>query len=238
MLAKTKAIVLNTVRYQEKSLIVNAYTASFGLLSFFIPSAFGNKRSGTNIAFFQPMNVLMIDFDYQSNKNMQRLKEVNVLETNHHIHFDVYKNSQAIFLAEIIKQTIKEHEENDRLFNFLHSSISALNHQDLNADFHLVFMLKLTKFLGFMPSNILSSNTFFDLESGSFLGHSTFHSLSLEDSDLLKKLIILASDETKVKLSFVERKITLKNLLKYYQFHVVGFKEPKSLLVLQEVFEG
>ena len=53
MLIKTKAIVISSLKYQEKSLIVKCLTQSDGLKSYFVPNAFSAKKSNQKIAYFQ-----------------------------------------------------------------------------------------------------------------------------------------------------------------------------------------
>ena len=48
MLVKTKAIVLSSLKFQEKSLIVKCFTESDGLKSYFVPSAYSNKKANQN----------------------------------------------------------------------------------------------------------------------------------------------------------------------------------------------
>ena len=234
MLAKTKAIVINFTKYQEKGLIVNAYTESFGLLGIFIPSAYGSKKNF--IAFFQPLNVLDLVIYYHASKNLNRLKEVDIVASNHNIQSDILKSSQAVFLADIIKQTIKEHEQNTALFLFLTDSINYLERQNINPDFHLLFLIKLSYYLGFKPAANVNNLPYFDLATGVFVSSPGFHSLNSFETVLWQKLL---SKNVFINSNFShqERKITLTNLVKYYQFHLSGFNEPKSLQVLQEVFK-
>ena len=60
MLVKTKAIVLSSLKFQEKSLIVKCFTESDGLKSYFVQSAYSNKKSNQKID--QILNGLFNDF--------------------------------------------------------------------------------------------------------------------------------------------------------------------------------
>jgi DNA repair protein RecO (recombination protein O) len=53
---------------------------------------------------------------------------------------------------------------------------------------------------------------------------------------LFKKLIDLKFDSDQKVFAGIERQILLKILLDYYSFHLDGFRKPKSLDVLKEVF--
>ena len=58
MLVKTKAIVISTLKYQEKSLIVKCFTQSDGLKSYFVRNAFSSGKTSQKIAYFQPLTIL------------------------------------------------------------------------------------------------------------------------------------------------------------------------------------
>jgi DNA repair protein RecO (recombination protein O) len=45
MQVKTKAIVISSIKYQEKSLIVKCFTLSHGLKSYFVRNAFAGKSN-------------------------------------------------------------------------------------------------------------------------------------------------------------------------------------------------
>jgi DNA repair protein RecO (recombination protein O) len=67
MLIKTRAIVISSLKYQEKSLIVKCFTLSDGLKSYFVRDAFSSKKSNQKIAYFQPLSILEIE-DVHKNK--------------------------------------------------------------------------------------------------------------------------------------------------------------------------
>lgn len=236
MLIKTDAIVINTTRYQEKSLIVNCYTSSFGLMSFFVPSAFGSKKNNQSVAFFQPLNILQLEIYYKPNNNLHKIRDINAKQNNHDIHLNIIKSSQAVFVSEIIKTTIKEQEENKSLFNFLQKTIQQLDEQETNPDFHLIFLIKLTRFLGFAPQEKNADNIYFDLETGQFLSHPSFNCINQTASSLMNQLIIQKDFANSLRINYSERKQLIQQVLNYYKFHIDGFKQPKSLEVLEAVF--
>ena len=74
------------------------------------------------------------------------------------------------------------------------------------------------------------------MKEGVFSPFQAVNSLSEHASDLLKKLIELRFESDKKTFHSSERQIILKILVEYYGFHLEGFKKPKSLEVLREVF--
>jgi DNA repair protein RecO (recombination protein O) len=60
--------------------------------------------------------------------------------------------------------------------------------------------------------------------------------LNFQETVLLKKLLELKFDSSKKLFLASERQQLLKIIIDYYSIHLDGFKKPKSLEVLKEVF--
>lgn len=236
MLVKTKAIVLSALKYQEKSLIVKCFTQSEGLKSYFVPSAFSTKKSSQRIAYFQPLTILEIEANHKNKGSLEHLKEIKVGYPYQTINLDIFKTTIVIFLSEVLHHAIKEEEKNESLFTFLETALIWLDTHDEIANFHLILLLEVTKFLGFYPDDSEADLPFFDITEGNFILHQGMNSLAQNESFLLKKLMELKFDSEQKLFTSSERQLLLKNLLDYYVIHLDGFKKPKSLEVLKEVF--
>ena len=133
---------------------------------------------------------------------------------------------------------LKEEEKNEDLFHFITASLQYLDNEDQFSNFHLLFLLKLTRYLGFLPENLQNNYDFFNLESGVFeaKNHGVY-SVSGENLTLLKQLLGTSFDALKtVKITANQRQDFLHMLLHYFELHLGSFKKPKSLQVLNEVF--
>jgi DNA repair protein RecO (recombination protein O) len=236
MLIKTKAIVISSLKYQEKSLIVKCLTQSDGLKSYFVPNAFAAKKSNQKIAYFQPLSLLEIEANHKNKGTLEHFKEIKLSHAYQTISMDVVKSTIVMFLSEIIHHSIHEEEKNENLFDFLESALLWLDAHDEMANFHLILMLEMTKFLGFYPDNSEIDSKFFDAKEGIFSPFQGIDSLSGHETFLFKKLIDLKFDSDQKVFAGTERQILLKILLHYYTVHLDGFKKPKSLDVLKEVF--
>lgn len=236
MLVKTKAIVISSIKYQEKSLIVKCLTQSDGLKSYFVPNAFAAKKSNQKIAYFQPLSLLEIEANHKNKGTLEHFKELKLSHAYQTISTDIVKSTIVIFLSEIIHHSIHEEEQNQNLFEFLESALLWLDAHDEMANFHLILMLEMTKFLGFYPDNSELDSRFFDAKEGVFSTFQGTNCISEHETFLFKKLIDLKFDSDQKVFSANERQILLKILLDYYTIHLDGFKKPKSLEVLKEVF--
>jgi DNA repair protein RecO (recombination protein O) len=236
MLVKTKAIVVSTLRYQEKNLIVKCFTASDGMKSYFVRGAFGSKKAGQKIAYFQPLTVLEIEATHKNKGTLEYLNEIKLAFPLETIHLNVVKSSISLFISEMLYVIIQEEERNEDLFHFLETAILWLDTHPHVANFHLIFLMEMTKFLGFYPDQQADVFPYFDMLEGIFTPDIRSTCLIESETRLIKKLMGLKFDHTQNTFNVTERQILLKILLDYYQLHLGNFRKPKSWEILKEVF--
>jgi DNA repair protein RecO (recombination protein O) len=236
MLVKTKAIVLSSLKFQEKSLIVKCFTLSDGLKSYYVRDAFSSKKGNQKIAYFQPLTLLEIEAVHKNKGTLENFKEIKISSPFHSIHSDVVKSTIVMFVSEILHHSIQEEEKNESLFVFLETALNWLDNHDEIANFHLILLLETTKYLGFYPDVSDVELKFFEMTEGIFSPFHAISSLTEHETNLFRKLIDLKFDNDQKMFHVIERQILLKILIDYYSFHLDGFKKPKSLEVLKEVF--
>ncbi|EIA10116.1 DNA repair protein RecO [Flavobacterium frigoris] len=236
MQVKTKAIVISSIKFQEKSLIVKCFTQSHGLKSYFVRDAFSGRKSNQKIAYFQPLTILEIEAVHKNKGTLENFKEIKISAPFQSIHSDIYKSTIVMFVSEILHHSIHEEEENESLFSFLETALLWLDHHDEIANFHLILLLETTKYLGFYPDISDIEMPFFEMTEGVFTPFHAISSLTEHETNLFKKLINLKFDNDQKIFHVIERQIVLKVLIDYYSIHLDGFKKPKSLDVLKEVF--
>ena len=230
MLVKTKAIVISSLKYQEKSLIVKCFTLSDGLKSYFVRDAFSSRKSNQKIAYFQPLTILEIEAIHKNKGTLENFKEIKVATPFHSIHSDVVKSTIVMFVSEILNTSIQEEEKNEALFNFLETAMNWLDNHNEISNFHLILLLEITKYLGFYPDITNMQYQFFEMTEGVFSPFHAISSLTEHETNLFKKLIDLKFDNNQKSFHVIERQILLKILID-------GFRKPKSIEVLKEVFE-
>lgn len=237
MLIKTKAIVLTSIKYAEADLIVKCLTEE-GVKSYLIRSIFRSRSKKLKIGYFQPLSQLEITANHNKQGNLNKISEARVSYLYQSLATNIYKQSIALFLAEVLANTLKEEEKNQVQFSFIETSLQWLDQHDSYANFHLIFMLLLTKYLGFYPDVDNHEAEYFDLEEGTFKNVKPFRSFLNGNKLILFKSIIgiKFDDMERLKWNSESRQIVLDILLQYYEFHLPGFKTPRSLKVLKEVF--
>ena len=238
MISTTRAIILNHLRYGDHSLIVNMYTEHLGRQTVIVKGAF-SKKSPVRAAMFQPLHLLEIDLHHRANRQIQRISNVQVYYQFQSIPFDPVKSCIALFIAEILCRTLKEEESNPGLFGFLLHAIQTLDLNDCGtANFHLVFLVHYSRYLGFYPNTENASDTtWFDSGNGTFVLIPTATSPHAEYNHLLTQLFGMSFDHIDhLKLNHHQRNYLAEYLLNYYALHVDNFGKPKSFNVLQSVF--
>jgi DNA repair protein RecO (recombination protein O) len=236
MQVKTKAIVLSALKFQEKSLIVKLFTLSDGLKSYFVRDAFSGRKGNHKIAYFQPLTLLEIVAVHKNKGTLENFKEIKISHPYATIASDISKSTMVMFLSEMLHHSIHEEEANPDFFSFLETAFLWLDTNDQIANFHLILLMEATKFLGFYPEDSNPDYAFFEMREGVFVPFETVTCLNNSNSYLLKKLLELRFDSTQVLFNSKERQELLKIIIDYYALHLDGFRKPKSLEVLMEVF--
>ncbi len=239
MLHKTSGIILHTTKYSESQLIAKIYTQQFGLQSYII-SGVHSKKSKTKATLFQPLSIVDLEVTHSAKGGLERISEINNAHPYASIPYNINKSSIVLFLNEILYKSINEAHPDDDLFEFVKNSLLILDVKTEScSNFHVFFMLQLSRFLGFYPQgNFSSQNSYFDLKEGSFIATIPIHPHYIDNhqSELLNSFINDAySTIHLIRLDNTQRKHLLQSLILYYQFHISSFKEIKSLSVLEEV---
>lgn len=239
MLHKTKGIVLNHIKYKETSIVVNIYTQKFGRQSYVVNKV-RSKRSKGSAVFLQPLTLLDLEVYHRPKTNLQRIKDFKITHPLASIPFKQEKRAMSFFLTEMMSKVLREEEENSDLFDFIHRSIELFDtgiEGDYN--FHLFFLFQLTRFLGFGPEEDNGQSLYFDLLNGYYVSSEPSHGFCLKGSDLAnwKELMVLRINQlSSLAISGTERYQLLKNLLEYYQLHIDGLGELKSLNIVHQLF--
>ena len=237
---KTEALVLRTYKYSETAIIAKIYTKERGLLSFMVHGV-RKKKSKFRAAFFQILQQLSLEINYKDNSKLNTLKEVNILVNYTDLHTNIYKSTIAQFIGEVIFKSVQEQENNSSLFDFLQNSVTVLDEMSDNeiGNFHLVFLLNLSRYLGFYPHNNYGTKCkYFCAETGEFEFIITnIKYFGLENSTILHELLKCNySNMYDIKLSSAKRKLLLYGILRFFQIHMPEMGDIKSLEVLEEIF--
>ena len=241
MLTKTQAIVLHSLKYGETRMIVDMFTRQFGRLSFIV-SMPKTAKSKMKKQFFQPLSLLEIETDVRPKMQLQKLSDVRLASPFASIPVHPHKPSMALFLAEFLYYALRSEQRNELLYDYVESSILWLDGQeDRFANFHLVFLMRLSRFLGFYPNlDHYQTGDYFDLRESEFLSAPPLHRDFLYPEEADKVQLMMRMDYPTMhlfRMSHQERNRLLEVTLIYYRLHLPDFPEMKSISVLQELYQ-
>lgn len=238
MLQKTDAIVLAKLKYSESDLIVKCFTKQRGTESYLLRGILKSKKGKLKPALFIPLTQLLLDEKYRENSSLQTISEAKLSCTYNSIHTNVLKSTITMFLSEVLAMALKEEKQNEDLFNYLCTAFQILDQEDFFANFHLLFLVKLSKHIGIYPKLEQKDDSYFNLIEGSFVNFkANDYCIKGNNITLLKLLLGTNFDSIKeIKINANQRQSFLNLILIYFEYHIPGFKKPKSLEVLNGLF--
>lgn len=238
MLITTKAIVFSALKYGEADLIVRCFTQKSGLKTYLLRGVLKSKKGKIKASLFQPLTQLEVVANHKDKGTLEYLKEAKLGKPYHSLHTHIIKSTVVIFLSEVLRNAVKEEEANPALYDFLEASLDWFDTHGKTVNFHLLFLLKLTRYLGFYPDDSQDDGHVFNLIDGTFQEVETNPDcINDENVVLLQRLLGTDFDElSAIKLNQSTRSGFLLMLLKYYEIHLQGFHKPKSLAVLNEIY--
>lgn len=221
-------------------MIVDMFTEHGGRVSFIchLPKS---ARSKIKKQFFQPLTILDMEFDLRQNIKLQHIKDVRIALPFASIPFDAFKLSISLFIAEFLYYATRDEQVNPLLYNYVENSVAWLDGSKLSfSNFHLVFMMRLSRFLGFYPNlDDYRHGDFFDLRNGVFCAVPPLHPDFLNPDEAAKIGLLMRMNFDTMYLfamSRQERNRCAELIIKFYRLHIPNFPDLKSLAVLKELF--
>ena len=235
MLHRTRAIVLRTIAHGDRSRVMQAYTQESGRRSYFARTG---RKGGAAAAAFQPLARVELTAQGAPDRDLHQLREIRVDRPYHRVHADPVRGGVLLFLQELLVRVLREESPDPALFAFLDYALTELDEGPDPVLFPQLFLVQLSRHLGFFPEAPDGVEGRFDLKEGRFL-NTAEHSGHAMDEDVGKALAYLlevpiggASDMV---LPGDLRRRLLDQLLLYYRFHVEGLGELRSPAVLHQV---
>lgn len=221
MIFKTRGIVFRFTKFKETSIIVTIFTEQFGLQSYMV-NGVRSKSAKNRIALYQPLTLLNLVVYHRENANIERIKEISCLYPYRTLTTDVKKSTLAMFLNELLNKTVKDESHTAEIFGFLSQSLIALDTLEKGYEnFHLIFLLKLCRYLGFGVYNL-----------NEVLGG---RGADAETEKILDNLLTAEYDASLI-ITNAQRRTLLDLLLKFYAEHMENLGEIRSVQVLKDVF--
>lgn len=241
MMTRSKALVLRTVKYNDASFIAVLFTEAAGAVSFLVRMP-KSRRSGVQLKLFQPLTLLEVEWDSRDTLSLQRLGRCRCYRPYVSIIREPVKTTVALFLAEFLYYSLRHEGQGQPLYGYLETSLLWLDVARRSfANFHLVFLMRLSRFLGLFPNaGRYEEGDVFDLQNSCFVGSVPLHPYYIKGKEAASIPLLLRMNYETMHLfrfSRAERSRLLDVLNLYYRLHVPGFPKLKSIEVLREVFD-
>ncbi|MBN2612068.1 MAG: DNA repair protein RecO [Bacteroidales bacterium] len=240
MLSKTRGIILHHVKYGESGIIVHIYTEHYGRQSCIVNIS-KSRRSSVKQSSLLPLSLVDLEIYFKEGKEIHRIKEISNYLPLISIHQEIIKSTIAIFIAELLCKTLHEAESNPQMFEFLFHAIQYLDAEsDGVGNFHVMFLVQYSKFLGIFPKFDLNSlfNKEFSERSFSYINDFEFFlNLPKDTLNSLEEFSYKSfQDIGEIKINYETRMLLLEKLLDFYKLHFENIGQIKSLQVMKEVF--
>ena len=156
------------------------YTEAFGRCSYVMTWPRGRSCKIPR-SLFMPLSLLEIEDTHFPKRDLHRLTEAHACLPMSRIALDPVRNALALFLAEVLYRVVRDREPDQGLFDYLAESVALLERLDQGiANFHIVFLMGLTRFLGIFPNlEGYRPGVLFDLREGAFTDRLPYGALRL-----------------------------------------------------------
>lgn len=237
---RTRGIVLRSLRYSDTQAIVSIFTETSGTVDFIVRRS-TKGRTAVRASILAPLTLVEAVWEPRLNVTLQKPRELNLCHPWRSLPFQPSKAAIAMFLCELLSHALRSEQANPPLFDFVFNSLEWLDESEEHfANFHIVFLMKLTRFLGFMPNiDYWHEGALFDLESATFVDTVPSHPYYLEtnESALVPKFLRMnIRSMQSVGLNGAMRRRALEIVVLFYRLHIPELPELKSLAVLRDVF--
>lgn len=238
MIQTAQGIVIQTIQYSDKKLIVKLLCAKFGLRSGLVYVSKTQKSNTRHL--FAPLQILDFESDFQEVNRFIPIKNPKLAIPLHNTPTDPVKTAMVLFMNEVLAKTMADDYVNDTVFHYLKNSLSLLDDAIDVRNFHLWWLLEITRHYGFYPQyNGRPDELYFDMPAGTFLPTPPAHPY-YPDEVSCKYLIDLLDLEwpqvQTLELHSSIRASLLQNLILYLKLHLENLREIKSLDILHAVF--
>ena len=239
-MTQTQAVVLRTVKYGDGALVADMLTERHGRVSFMVRVS-ASSKGRLRRQLFMPLTIVEVDFDFRLKASLQRIRDIRMAKPLPSLSMHPFKLSMTMFLAEFLTHATRDERDNSPLFQFVAYSLEWLDSVSSDfSNFHLVFMMRMSRFIGFFPNvEDVVENGYFDLLNACFTTDVPHHGHFVVPGEASKIALLLRLTYQTMHLCAMsrdERNRCTEVILEYYGLHVPGFPPLKSLPVLKELF--
>ncbi len=234
----TSAVVLSKIRYKDNHIIVKLFSREYGVISFIVKGSLKSKNKKIRFAYFQELTILNIQFNFNPNRSLQYIKDVEIKHHYASLHSDLVKTSVIMFLSELLSNIITHQKKEIELYDYIEKSLIWYDTNPVSPYFYLIFLIQLTKYLGFFPDISDNNLQYFNLEEGIYeSSKSSKYSINGANLNLFNNILGTKFDSNHlISLNSSEKMEILNIIITYYKLHLNNFKPLKSLGIIRSIY--
>ena len=248
MLQTVQGLVLRSVKYAETGLIFDVYTREYGLRGYILH---GVRTAKARFApgLLQPLSWVEMVVQHREQQDLNRVQDLRPAYVYQRLPYEPRRTAVGMFMLELAQQGLKQAEAQTSLYEFLSRCFQCLDQAPSGyQNIHLWFMVHFAAHLGFAPRkgelSDWNPDYCFDLKEGEFMlsGRSGAFAFSPENSLVLHSLLDLpleAALELRLhdSLGRYWRRQFIEDMLRFYHYHLDGFKGLQAYKIWMEVLE-
>lgn len=222
-------ILIDKKNYSESSVILHLYTQENGRSPFIFKGAKKKKKP------LLPLGIYEITYSKRPDSELGIIQELSRISGINEIYKHPQKSLIAFFIAEILKSSLKPSQQDSHMFQFLREEIIALEVSQYLYTFPLQFLAKFIVKVGYMPQIDLAMGSFFDLQTGSLVQHTSSSTQQLSPSQVAQMDYLFNGNSD----NFLEDKLTVRKnlelLIDYCVVHIPGFQVKTTREIIQDI---
>lgn len=239
------AVALRTVRHNDKTSILTAWSPTLGRISFAV-SAGSGPESRRRRAITMPLGLFEGETEIRKGREVLHIKDLRPRENNYMI--DILSNplrsTVAMFIAEVLGVVSREGQPDSLLWTLIEDTVHAVAKCESVALSNLpsAFLMRLSAIQGISPSfDGYSKGMGYDMLDGVFRTTRPLHDNWIDPVKTKLAVTFARASRNYNHLSLLRlprrvRTEMLDTLLKYFVLHDYPLDRLKSLPVLQTVF--
>lgn len=236
-----EALVLRIVRHSDKHSIVRLYTPALGAIGCLTPAG-DSREARRRRALMAPLSTVRCVVSVTPGRDLHQLRDVQPADmTAAAILTDPVKGAIAQFLADLLDAVLREPQPDELLYDFVAQTSRELAAISGGvANYHLLALVRLTRFLGIEPDwgSYLPGRWLDEIE-GSFRSTPPMHDhyLTPPESRLLNLLRLLDPARLgRLRLTGEQRNYIIDRIIGYYRLHEINTGRLQSLDILRRIF--
>ena len=241
MYTHLKCIALRTVKYDDRRSIVSVWTAERGRLGLLVPAG-ASREASRRRALMMPLGLFEGEADIRPGRELFNIHDVKPLAVLPSLSDSPAKAVTALFLAEVLDRILRDTPPDPALSRFIFESVVRLDSMNPRgaANFPLVFLARLTAFLGFEPDlSTWRKGRVFDISGGCYRPSAPISGKWLDAEEAAVAAMVQRLDFDSAQRFPMPRSVRreiISRLLEYYSIHHVPMASIHSLPVLIDLF--